>query len=59
LFVDTPKRRGADGRFYPVFRFPTVAERVAFRSAVLAALMREYPEDFEGFSAETPREKKK
>ena len=54
LFLDFPKRPRGDGRWLPVVHFTTAAEREDFRSAVLDALMREYPKDFEGFSAETP-----
>ena len=39
--------------------FSLVAAQEDFKRAILAALMREYPEDFEGFSAEVPRETKK
>jgi len=55
LFVEMPAKRGANGRWYPIVRFPTVAEDQAFKAAILAALMREYPEDFVGFEAEKPR----
>ena len=59
LFVSMPSRRGANGRYYPLVRFKTVAAQEDFKRAILAALMREYPEDFQGFSAEKPRETKK
>ena len=39
----------------PVVHFKTAAERESFRTAVLAALMRAYPEDFVGFEAQPPR----
>jgi DNA-binding cell septation regulator SpoVG len=53
-FVAIPTRRGGNGVFYPLFRFLTVADREAFKTEVLAALMKAYPEDFEGFEAEEP-----
>jgi len=58
LFISMPARRVPNGRYLKVVRFKTVREETAFKSAALAALMREYPEDFEGFTAEKPRETK-
>jgi DNA-binding cell septation regulator SpoVG len=53
-FLDLPKRRGANGRWYEVARFSTVAEREAFRREAFAALMRVYPQDFEGLAVRLP-----
>jgi len=55
LFVEMPARRGKNGVWYPIARFARTQKRDSFRAAVLAALMREYPEDFVGFEAEKPR----
>jgi hypothetical protein len=55
LFVEFPQHRTASGRWIRIARFKTVREQEAFKTQVLAALMREFPEDFQGFPAETPR----
>jgi hypothetical protein len=44
-------------RWLRLVRFRTVAEQEAFRSEVLAWLMKSYPEDFEGLEAEKPRQR--
>jgi DNA-binding cell septation regulator SpoVG len=48
LFLAMPKRRGSNGVWYEIAHFKTAAEREAFKREVLAALMRAYPQDFEG-----------
>jgi DNA-binding cell septation regulator SpoVG len=50
LFVSMPSRRAGNGRWLKIVRFRTVAEETAFRTEVLAALMKAYPEDFEGLA---------
>ena len=54
LFVEfrSIERQVAAG--YGVARLKTVREQQAFKTQVLAALMKAYPEDFEGFEAEKP-----
>jgi hypothetical protein len=53
LFLEFPQQRTASGRWIRIARFKTVREQEAFRTEVLAALMRVYPEDF--VEAEPPR----
>jgi hypothetical protein len=53
-FLEFP-RRFVHGRWLPRVRFRTVVERETFRREVLAALMKAYPEDFEGLSLPTER----
>ena len=50
-----PARRVRNGRYLKVVRFKTVREETAFKTEVLAALIRAYPADFAGFEAEPPR----
>jgi DNA-binding cell septation regulator SpoVG len=57
LFISMPSRRISNGRWLKVVRFVTVAEQEAFKTEVLAALMRAYPEDFVGLEAEKPRKR--
>ena len=54
LFVEFPQHRTASGRWIRVARLKTVREQQAFKTQVLAALMKASPEDFEGFEAEKP-----
>ena len=56
LFISMPARRVRNGRYLKVVRFKTVREETAFKTEVLAALMKHYPEDFAGFEAEKPRQ---
>jgi DNA-binding cell septation regulator SpoVG len=57
LFLEFPRTRTSAGRWLRLVRFRTVAEQEAFRSEVLAWLMKSYPEDFEGLEAEKPRQR--
>jgi DNA-binding cell septation regulator SpoVG len=52
LFVSMPSRRISNGRWLKVVRFKTARAEQAFKREVLAALMKAYPEDFEGLEAE-------
>ena len=54
LFVEFPQHRTASGRWIRVARLKTVRDQQAFKTQVLAALMKASPEDFEGFEAEKP-----
>jgi DNA-binding cell septation regulator SpoVG len=48
VFVEFPQQRTAGGRWIRVARFRTSREKRAFQAEVLAALVKAYPEDFEG-----------
>jgi DNA-binding cell septation regulator SpoVG len=50
VFVEFPQHRTAGGRWIRVARFKTVREKRAFQAEVLAALMKAYPEDFQGLA---------
>ena len=54
LFLEFPRHRTASGRWLRIVRFRTVAEQQFFRTEVLAALMKAYPEDFIGRKAAMP-----
>ena len=58
LFLEFPKQRTRYGRWLKIVRFRTVREQEAFRTEVLAALMRAYPGDFAGYEVEKPRNHK-
>jgi DNA-binding cell septation regulator SpoVG len=55
LFISMPSRRVRNGRWLKVVRFKTVREETAFKTEVLAALMRAYPQDFVGFEVPLQR----
>jgi DNA-binding cell septation regulator SpoVG len=55
LFLEMPTQRTRTGRWLRLVRFRTVAEQEAFKTEVLAALMKAYPEDFVGLEAAKPR----
>ena len=55
LFVEFPQHRTASGRWIRIARFKTVREQEAFKTEVLAALMKHYPQDVFGFEVEKPR----
>ena len=48
VFVEFPQHRTAGGRWIRVARFRTLREKRAFQDEVLAALVKAYPQDFEG-----------